>query len=58
MIDEEIQPWGNHRLASHRLARQLAQLDLANTVADMNVTGWGLHALAGRLVGHYSGFRS
>lgn len=40
MIDEEIQPWGNHRLASHRLARQLAQLDLANTVADMNVTGW------------------
>lgn len=37
-----------------RLGRQLARLDLAKTAADMNVPGWGLHALTGNLAGHYS----
>ena len=37
-----------------RLIRQLAQLDLVKTSADMNVPGWGLHALAGNLAGRYA----
>ena len=37
-----------------RLGRQLARLDLAKTVADMNVPGWGLHALVGHLAGRYA----
>lgn len=37
-----------------RLGRQLARLDLAKTTADINVPGWGLHALTGNLAGHYS----
>ena len=37
-----------------RLGRQLARLDLAKTASDMNVPGWGLHALTGNLAGHYS----
>ena len=37
-----------------RLRRQLARLDLATTAADMNVPGWGLHALVGNLAGCYS----
>ncbi len=37
-----------------RLGRQLARLDLAKTAADMNVPGWGLHALAGNLAGRYA----
>ena len=37
-----------------KLARQLSRLDLAKTVSDVNVPGWGLHALAGDLAGHYS----
>ncbi|MBS0180715.1 MAG: type II toxin-antitoxin system RelE/ParE family toxin [Nitrospira sp.] len=37
-----------------RLGRQLARLDLAKTVADMNVPGWGLHALVGNLAGRYA----
>ncbi len=44
-----IQP---HRAA--RLGRQLARLDLAKTPADMNVAGWGLHALAGKLARRYA----
>jgi proteic killer suppression protein len=36
------------------LARQLARLDLAKTAEDMNVPGWRLHALPGKLAGHYS----
>lgn len=31
-----------------------ARLDLAQTAADMNVPGWGLHALAGNLAGRYA----
>ncbi|TCV79109.1 type II toxin-antitoxin system RelE/ParE family toxin [Sulfurirhabdus autotrophica] len=37
-----------------RLARQLTRLDLAKTSEDMNIPGWGLHALSGNLAGHYS----
>ncbi len=44
-----IQP---HQAA--RLRRQLARLDLAKTAADMNVPGWGMHALTGALAGRYA----
>lgn len=37
-----------------KLARQLARLDVAKAAADVNVPGWGLHALAGDLAGHFS----
>jgi len=37
-----------------RLGRQLARLDLAKTVADMNVPGWRLYALVGNLAGRYA----
>lgn len=37
-----------------RLSRQLTRLDIARTAADMNVPGWGLHPLSGRLAGHFS----
>ena len=37
-----------------RLRRQLARLDLVKTAADMNVPGWGLHALVGNLAGRYA----
>lgn len=37
-----------------RLARQLKQLDHAQTADDMNVPGWKLHSLLGGLNGHWS----
>lgn len=37
-----------------KLGRQLARLDVAKSVTDMNVPGWGLHLLTGNLAGHYS----
>jgi toxin HigB-1 len=37
-----------------RLSRQLLQLNRATSVADMNVPGWRLHALGGKLADHYS----
>ena len=37
-----------------RLARQLARLDVAKSADDMNVPGWGLHPLTGKLAGHYA----
>ncbi len=37
-----------------RLKRQLARLDVASASRDMRIPGWGLHALEGRLCGHYS----
>jgi proteic killer suppression protein len=37
-----------------RLRRQLAQLDAATDAAFMNVAGWRMHALTGRLAGHYA----
>ncbi len=37
-----------------RLGRQLATLDAAKAPADMNLPGWDLHPLKGRLVNHWS----
>lgn len=37
-----------------RLSRHLAALDVATSAADMNLPGWGLHALKGDLAGHWS----
>ena len=36
-----------------KLGRQLARLDSAERASDMNLPGWGLHSLSGRLEGHY-----
>ena len=36
------------------LARQLAALNVARQPADMNVPGWGLHPLKGKLSNHWS----
>ena len=37
-----------------RLARQLARLNEARSWEDMNLPGWRLHQLKGKLVGHFS----
>jgi proteic killer suppression protein len=37
-----------------KLARQLARLHAAKGAEDMNLPGWRLHSLQGRLAGHYS----
>ena len=37
-----------------RLARQLARLNEASSWEDMNLPGWRLHILKGKLVGHFS----
>lgn len=37
-----------------KLARQLRRLDVAKTVSDMNVPGWGVHPLTAELAGHYA----
>lgn len=37
-----------------RLARQLAALNVASDPLDMNVPGWGLHLLKGKLANHWS----
>lgn len=37
-----------------RLRRQLAQLDAAASVQDMNFPGWGFHSLKGELAGFWS----
>jgi proteic killer suppression protein len=37
-----------------KLKRQLAQLNVAQSPQDMNVPGWKLHELEGRLAGHYA----
>lgn len=37
-----------------KLARQLARLDSAKQVADMNIPGWELHPLKGNLAGFWS----
>jgi proteic killer suppression protein len=39
---------------AQKLARQLRRLDEAANSADMNVQGWRLHPLEGKLAGHYS----
>lgn len=37
-----------------RLSRQLSRLNEARTWQDLNIPGWRLHALGGKLVGHYA----
>lgn len=37
-----------------KLARQLAVLNVAREPSDMNLPGWGLHPLKGKLVNHWS----
>ena len=37
-----------------KLARQLARLNQATTPADMNVSGWRMHPLKGRLAGQWA----
>lgn len=37
-----------------KLRRQLERLEIAKDPDDMNVAGWGLHALAGNLARHYA----
>lgn len=37
-----------------KLSRLLARLDSAKTPNDMNLPGWGLHPLTGKLDGHWS----
>jgi proteic killer suppression protein len=37
-----------------RLGRQLTALNAAKGPADMNLAGWGLHPLRGRLADHWS----
>ena len=37
-----------------KLGRQLVRLDVAKNPSDMNVPGWGMHPLSGKLAGHYS----
>jgi proteic killer suppression protein len=37
-----------------RLGRQLAQLNQAESPRDMNLPGWRLHELTGRLAGQWS----
>lgn len=39
---------------AERLKRQLVRLDFAKTADDMNLPGWKLHALTGKLTGHFS----
>jgi toxin HigB-1 len=36
-----------------KLRRQLAQLDQATAPRDMNLPGWKLHPLKGKLAGHW-----
>ncbi len=37
-----------------KLARQLSRLNAASSDSDMNLPGWGLHALQGNLQNHWS----
>lgn len=37
-----------------KLARLLARLDAAHVPADMNLPGWGLHPLHGKLSNHWA----
>ncbi|MFO1252692.1 MAG: type II toxin-antitoxin system RelE/ParE family toxin [Inhella sp.] len=39
---------------AERLRRQLAQLNQAHAPRDMNLPGWRLHELSGKLAGHWS----
>lgn len=45
---------GIHAAHAARLKRQLAQLNQAASPQDMNLPGWKLHALKGRLADHWA----
>jgi proteic killer suppression protein len=45
---------GTQAAHAPRLARQLATLNVATQPSDMNLPGWGLHPLKGRLSNHWS----
>lgn len=39
---------------ANKLRRQLGRLDAATNAADMDIPGWGLHPLTGKLKDHWS----
>jgi proteic killer suppression protein len=39
---------------ANKLSRQLARLNEAQTWEDVNLPGWRLHMLSGKLANHYS----
>lgn len=45
---------GIQAVHADRLRRQLAQLDQAAGLQDMNLPGWRLHPLKGDLAGHWA----
>jgi len=45
---------GTNAAHAAKLARQLSRLNVATGDSDMNVPGWGLHALQGNLQNHWS----
>ncbi|MBU3605179.1 MULTISPECIES: type II toxin-antitoxin system RelE/ParE family toxin [unclassified Polynucleobacter] len=45
---------GIQSMHAPRLSRQLARLNEASSWEDMNLPGWRLHVLKGKLVGHFS----
>ncbi|HXE21103.1 MAG TPA: type II toxin-antitoxin system RelE/ParE family toxin [Rhodoferax sp.] len=45
---------GTQAAHAPKLARQLARLDEAQSAQDMNLPGWGLHALHGELRNHWA----
>lgn len=45
---------GIQAVHADRLARQLAHLNQAQSAKDMNLPGWKLHPLAGKLAGHWA----
>jgi len=45
---------GIQAVHSERLRRQLAQLNQAQSSKDMNLPGWRLHPLSGKLDGHWA----
>ena len=45
---------GINAVHAAKLARQLSRLNVATGDSDMNLPGWGLHALQGNLQNHWS----
>jgi len=45
---------GIQAVHANKLSRQLARLNEAESWEDVNLPGWRLHVLSGRLVNHYS----
>ena len=45
---------GIQAIHADRLSRQLARLNNAKSAEDVNIPGWKLHSLSGKLNKHYS----